>query len=185
MRRQSHIKQIKASLIRLLVNLSWFVSVLVFVGCHRSAIDHPKGIPEALLIVSDAMDIQYSAPYGTQQVYYQVKACYPGRNVIDEISKGMQQRNWLLLDEDFLNAGIKSNHARGQWSTFLDHNNNYIYQWIEDWKDSSGDIVRYGLRYIAKNKENPTKNCNMEVTGTLFSKKALDETLSHQEPGGK
>lgn len=185
MRRRPNIKRKTSKLTLLLVNLTWLISVLVFVGCHRSAMDHPKDMPEALLIVSDATDIQFSAPYGTQQVYYQVKVCYPGKNVIDQLSKGMQQRNWQLLNEDFLNPGIKSNHAREEWSTFLDQNNSYIYQWIEDWKDPSGNIIRYGLRYTAKNKENPAKNCDMEVTGTFFSKKALDETLSHQEPIGK
>jgi hypothetical protein len=158
---------------------------LAFLGCQRASVNRPNGIPEALLVVSGASDVQFSSPYGTQQVHYQVKTCYPGKKVIDELSKGMLQKKWVLLNEDFMNPGLKSNSAREEWSTFWDAQGNYIYQWIEDWKDTAGNITRYGLKYVAKDKENPIKNCNMEVYGTFFSKKALDETMPHLPSSGK
>ena len=153
---------------------------LLFIGCQRASANRSSGVPDALLVVSGASDVQFSTRYGTQQVNYQVKKiCYPGKKVIDELSNGMLQRKWVILSEDIMNPGLKANAARDEWSTFWDAQGNYIYQWIDDWKDPAGNIIRYGLRYIAKDKKNPIKNCNMEVYGIFFTKQSFDETMSH------
>ncbi len=179
------VRKRNSKLLYLSLSLSWIVLLLFPFGCQRASADRPKDTPEALLVVSDATAIQYTTLDGTQQVYYRVKICYPGKKVIDELSTGMLQKNWVLLNEDFLNPGLKSNNARGEWSTFWDAKGNYVYQWIADWKDSAGNIIRYGLRYVARDKESSTRNCNMDVYGTFFSKKILDETLSRSSPSGK
>ena len=97
---------------RLLILLS------LLVACQPASADRPKDVPGALLFPSDATNVQFSIVDGTQQVYYQIKSCYPGKKVIEELSRSMLQKSWILLKEDFLNPGLRSNHARGEWSTF-------------------------------------------------------------------
>lgn len=156
-------------------NLCWFVLVLFLVGCQHK---RPPDVPDALLVLPNAVNVQFSTSYGTQQVSYRLNACYPGKTVIDSLSAGMLLKGWVLLPDDSLNPGHKLNHARGEWSTFWDQNNNYIYQWMEDWRSPKGDIIRYALRYTAKNSEKPEGNCSMEVYGIFTPKKLFDETTS-------
>lgn len=157
------------------------VIVLLLVGCQHNLNDKPREVPDSLIVLSGAKDIRPSSRYGTSQVSYQLHKCYPGQEIIDELSVGMLQKKWILLNEDFLNPGLRSNHARGEWSTFWDANGNYVYQWIEDWKDSEGNIIRYGLRYMAKNKENPLNNCDMTVYGIYHPKKVLDDLTTRDQ----
>lgn len=171
-------RSLKVECVLLSLFLVVFCIILLFPStvCHAST-ERPKEFPQSLLVVTDASELRYYTLEGTQQVNYRVKICYPGSKVLGELSDRMKQKAWILLNEDFLNPGIKSNYVRGEWSTFWDEKGNYIYQWISDWKDTAGNVIRYNLRYVARDKQNSEKNCDMDVYGVYFPKKILEETL--------
>jgi hypothetical protein len=86
---------------------------------------------------------------GVVQLGYQMKEAYPALTSIRDISSRLEKNGWTPLKEDFLNPGLKSPTFQ-RWDSFEDASSppeKIVHQWIGDWKDKYGNIVRYTFRY--------------------------------------
>lgn len=132
-----------------------FLSIIIY-GCSYSNEAPKQNHRDDLIVIKGAKDVKYYNLHGTEQVSYQVSMAYPASRALVEISERLKARGWKPLEEDYLNPGLPSSHVRG-WGSFIDGtkpSNPLIYQWLADWKNNHGDIVRYGLRYESTNREN-------------------------------
>jgi hypothetical protein len=105
--------------------------------------------PGALVVDPCARQILWSKLGGTDQLAYHVKAWLPASDVIDWISAKLWDQNWRPLPYDSLepNNASAASQVRG-WHSFLDPTGlGCIQQWIGDWQDRSGNVVRYIFRY--------------------------------------
>jgi hypothetical protein len=106
---------------------------------------------DALLVYPCAKQISWAKLGGTDQLTYHVKTRLPASDVIDWISAKLWDQNWRPLPYDSLepnNASVAS-QVRG-WHPFLYFTSTglgCVQQWMGDWKDSSGNVVRYAFRY--------------------------------------
>jgi len=103
----------------------------------------------ALISYPDATEIRFGEQGSTDRLSYHVSSKFPATPVIDWISDKLQKVGWEPLKYDFLNPNLPSSHLTG-WTYFLDERKGpalCVHQWLGDWKDASGNIVRYGFRY--------------------------------------
>jgi hypothetical protein len=105
--------------------------------------------PDALLLYPGAKEVSSGKRGGTDQLTYHVKERLPASGVIDWISAELRSQNWKPLPYDSLepnNASVAS-QVRG-WHPFIDSTGlGCVQQWLGDWRDSSGNVVRYVFRY--------------------------------------
>ncbi len=107
---------------------------------------------KALVVLPEAIDVNYViTEKGSIQLGYRMKEPYPANGIIDEVSAHLRKNGWTPLKEDYLNPGLLSSHVRG-WSRF-EIPAKIVHQWIGDWKDEYGNIVRYAFRYTYPKKE--------------------------------
>ena len=140
--------------------------LFLMIACETPKPDWPNYILSSLWVAPDARNIKYYELSGTYQVAYNVRECYPAGHFLDSSVKHMQHLKWKRLDYDFRDPRIKTNHSRspgGEWSNFLDKNDNEIYQWIDDWEDMNKNVVRYGLRFKPQGKSGIDNTCALQV----------------------
>lgn len=127
----------------------YFLLILIFlistIGAEQRPADAAQR-PSALLLYPKASNV--SSGRNGNDLTYHVNVKYPASDFIGWISNRLQELGWEPLKEDFLNPGLPTSQVRG-WLEFVDERKKpeLIHQWIGDWKDSSGNIVRYALRY--------------------------------------
>jgi hypothetical protein len=137
---------------RLTTVIMWillFVVLASFCGCHKPPAKRPENYPQALILPPSATEVKYYQLGGTFQMTCKVRTDYPAADLIALISNELKQLNWQALKEDYLNPGLSSSHVRG-WSSFVGGTkepNQIVDQWLSDWENQAGEIVRYGLRY--------------------------------------
>ena len=134
---------------------SLFLITGLLLGCQRAELDWPANVSSAIWVPKEARKIDNRTLEGSYQVAYSVTSCYPAYNFIDTMVTKMTSAGWRRLDFDSLNPKIKLNHARalgGTWSHIGDQVGNDVYQWIDDWEDSGQNLVRYWLRFQARDK---------------------------------
>jgi len=105
--------------------------------------------PDAFLTYPNAANVWTGSVGSTDQLTYDVVAKYQASHVIGWISRKLQKAGWEPLVYDFLNPGLPSSRVTG-WQEFLDGTKDptlCVHQWIGDWKDAAGNIVRYLFRY--------------------------------------
>ena len=96
-----------------------------------------------------AKDVWSGKLRGTTQLTYRVQAKFPASGVIGWISYKLDAGGWEALTYDFLTPKHPSSQVQG-WEQFIDATGpalQCVHQWLGDWKDSFGDIVRYTFRY--------------------------------------
>jgi hypothetical protein len=96
-----------------------------------------------------ARNVHSGSRDGTEQLTYHVDARFPAEGIISWISQQMKNGGWRPLDRDFLNPGSSWPQMR-EWQEFLASPTNRkscVHQWLGDWIDGRGNIVRYALRY--------------------------------------
>jgi hypothetical protein len=121
-------------------------------------------------VPKEATNINYYTLEGSFQVYYKTKANWPGDKFINSIVNYMSRIGWKRLEEDFLNPGRKLHWAREgdiyiKWGFYEDKGID-VHLWMDDWEDSSKNIVRYSLKYRTKRNNNVSITCedsNLEV----------------------
>ncbi len=126
-----------------------FVTIAHFTGCDKSFDKKPKNYPDALILLPNATEVRYYELGGSFQLTYKIAAEYPATDMIAEISSRLKQSNWHVLNEDFLNPRLPSSHVRG-WTLFEDSTkkpSRTIHQWLSDWENQTGEVVRYGFLY--------------------------------------
>jgi len=104
---------------------------------------------DSLIIVKGAKDLRYSKYEGTDQVIYDVVVQYPATQVLNEISKKLEAKDWKPLKEDYLNPGLLSSHVEG-WTDFIDGTTKprkKVHQWLAQWENKNRDIMWVALRY--------------------------------------
>ncbi len=105
--------------------------------------------PAALVVLRDAANVRFSKRGLSDQLTYRVRAKFPASTVIGRISQKLRERGWNALAYDFLGPGSTPSQMR-VWQERLAGTTKpwaCLQQWIGDWKDSSGNIVRYAFRY--------------------------------------
>jgi hypothetical protein len=105
--------------------------------------------PAALILYPDATAIRFDKRGSIDLLSYHVSSKFPATPVIEWISDKLQKAGWEPLKYDFLNPELPSSHMTG-WTYFLHGIKDptvCVHQWLGDWKDASGNIVRYGFRY--------------------------------------
>jgi hypothetical protein len=140
--------------------------------CKASEQSAPGKFSSALVVVSGATDVNFSKYHGTDQVAYKLRSDFPATGVIEEIKAEMAKQGWQPLKEDSLNPGIPSSMVSG-WSEFSDatkHPIMTVHQWITDWNNNKGEIVRYSLRYqYPEGKDKDLKNLKVNAIYTPAS----------------
>jgi hypothetical protein len=127
-------------------------SLLIFSSLAGCKDTHPKiyNKSSAFIILDNAKDIFYDLrDGGSIQLSYKIKENYPATSVINHTSSQMKTNGWKLLEKDYLNPDLPSSHERG-WSNFEDavrSPTKIVHQWIGDWQDKYGNIVRYIFIY--------------------------------------
>ncbi len=135
-----------------------FVAIAYFGGCDKSPGKKPENYPDALILLPNATEVKYYRLGGSFQLTYKIATEYPAADLIATISNQLKQSNWHALKEDYLNPGLSSSHVRG-WSLFEDGTKKppqTVHQWLADWENQTGEVVRYGFRYqyeIGKTKD--------------------------------
>jgi hypothetical protein len=105
--------------------------------------------PAALILSPGSTGVRFDEQGNTARLSYHVSSKFPATSVIDWISDQLQKAGWKPLKYDFLNPNSPSSHVTG-WPYQLDGTKNpalCVHQWLGDWRDPSGNIVRYGFRY--------------------------------------
>jgi len=105
--------------------------------------------PNALIVYPNATEVWSGKVGGTDQLTYRVDAEFPAAGVIGWISHELEERGWEALTYDYMNPNLPSGQVQG-WSQFRDERKEpeqYVHQWIGDWRDSSGNIIRYVFHY--------------------------------------
>lgn len=142
-----------------------------------------------LIILSGATEVRASKSENQDQASYLLKADFPATGIIEEIKTRMAKNGWQPLKEDLLNPGLSSSMVRG-WSEFTDATKKpkrTVHQWITDWSNSKGEIVRYVLRYeYPEGKAKDLKN--LKVVALRLSATTVKEAkkaLAGSSPKGK
>jgi hypothetical protein len=132
----------------------YFLSLLLLAVCEAGLTDQPylagaAEHPEALVVYVQATDVHFIKRGPSDQVTYHVRTKFPAAGVIDWISQRLREAGWRPLSNDSLDPSSSSSQMRS-WHERLAGLNEpdiCLRQWIGDWKDSSGNIVRYAFRY--------------------------------------
>jgi|DewCreStandDraft_4_1066084.scaffolds.fasta_scaffold79565_1 hypothetical protein len=155
----------------LLVRLILCSAIMVF-GCQqkdpdiqnwpysKERPDWPSDVIASLWIPQAAREVRYYTRPDNYQITSEVDICLPASELIDEMVDYMVRKNWKRLETDFLNPHLndKPNYARPyeslwmKWGHYYAQDGAEVYQWIDDWQDAKGNIVRYGLRYKSRPK---------------------------------
>ena len=146
------------------------VVVAFLIGCAAATI-WAEDCPEPLFHPPNARDVVCQPFHGTHQILYRLDELYPGDKTLQFIRHRLEILGWLPLAEDFLNPGLQSGHIRG-WAEFDDfttdpHRN--VHQWIGDWVDLEGRVLRYVFRYSYP-LDGPKNLETLRVVGTLIPK---------------
>jgi hypothetical protein len=105
---------------------------------------------DALILYPGAKAVWSGIVGETRQLRYHLDVRYPASNVIDRITAQLREADWEPLSYDFLNPGLPPSRLRNWDGGFLEGLNQpetCVHLWAGDWKDASGDIVRYMFRY--------------------------------------
>ena len=123
--------------------------VSLLIGCKD---EQPKFYDHsnAFVILKNAEDTFYDLrDGGSIQLSYKIKENYPATSVINQFSSQMEANGCKILKEDCLNPGLPSSHVKG-WSDFEDASHTpikIVHQWMGDWEDKYGNIVRHAFIY--------------------------------------
>jgi hypothetical protein len=151
---------------------------LIFIGLIAGCKDKQKpkiyNHSNAMIILDNAEESFYVLnDGGSIQLSYQMREDYPAHRVIKEISDTLETAGWKPLKEDHLNPGLFLSNVEG-WSDFEDASRTLIktvHQWMGDWEDKDGNIVRYVFRYTySKNKD---KNLSLLQIHAIYTPSSL------------
>ena len=124
---------------------SVFVLWLACVGYSLSAI--ASELRPGFFVYPNAKNVRWSKR--GPQLTYQVDIPYPAQPVLTSIATELSGEGWKPLANDFLNPSLPASKSNG-WETYrrgISLTGICVHQWIQDWKDSAGNLVRYTFVY--------------------------------------
>jgi hypothetical protein len=162
---------------RVLSTTLLFFALLGASVCCQSPVNGAEGA-DALLSYPDATGVWSGSVGQTSQLRYHVNARYPAGNVIDFISSRLREAGWKPLAYDFLNPTLPASRLMSWEGDFLEslkHPDVCVHMWTGNWKNDSGDVVRYILRY--KHHGCGTSDLtDLEVIGVYFPASVARQT---------
>lgn len=145
---------------------------------------------DPLITLPGAKEAKFTNSGETKRLRYHMKASYPAIQVIDSISSRLREMGWTPLDADFLNPGLPASQLRnwsGGFAESVNHPEICVYLWQGDWRDQSGDILRYAFRYKGVRCDT-TELTDLEVNATYIPSTVvltIKETIEHMKPKTK
>jgi hypothetical protein len=119
-------------------------------GCNtRGTYPTKDNYSDSLVVAPFAHEVRFVKFHGTDQAAYSLQAEYPADDFINFIERQLESKGWQPLKEDYLNPGIPTSFVRG-WGQFADATTrpeSTVHQWMTDWENATGSIVRYTLTY--------------------------------------
>lgn len=148
-----------------------------FSGCDSKSSSDSAKHSSALLVHPKAESVEFVKYEGTDQVSYRLKIKYPASGLVGWVSFRLDEMGWSPLVRDYLNPNLSSSHVRG-WTSFVTagEGDKRVYQWLGDWQNGTGDIVRYEFRYAQTNNESPNLT-DAEVSGIFIPSSLAKQTL--------
>jgi len=115
-----------------------------------SACQSNANMPETLIKLPNAINPKYqTTDTGIFQLNYTLKAQYPAKDIIYNISKQLGTNGWQQLSKDYFNRSLTSSHIQG-WTNHINAKKSphqKIYEWKAQWNHANGDIVGYEFTY--------------------------------------
>lgn len=126
------------------------VAIGIIAGCKDNQEPKVYNHSKAMIVLENAEEPFYVLnDGGSIQLTYKIREDYPAESVIKEITDKLKVAEWQPRNEDYLNPGHFMSHFEG-WSEFEDAvrpPTKAVHQWMGDWEDKYGNIVRYVFRY--------------------------------------
>jgi hypothetical protein len=123
---------------------------------HRNAQANP-----AMIVLLNATDVHWFDIYDGQ-VHYKVPDGYPANRSVTDIQTRLERLGWHPRERDFLNPG-GSSATKATWGE-TQVNGKQGLVWSQQWENSAGDVVWYGLRYSNASKDNPNGPLDVSVS---------------------
>jgi hypothetical protein len=105
--------------------------------------------PDALIVCPHAKNMRLSQVVNTVHLSYNVRDEFPAAATIRHISSELQKRGWRAIPYDVLTPK-QSVPLVQVWQHFPSVAGSTVecnYEWIGNWRNQSGDVVRYILLY--------------------------------------
>jgi hypothetical protein len=131
---------------------------------------------DAFIVCPRATRIWSRNVEGWSQLTYHVEETFPASSVIGYISYKLQKQGWQPQTHDFLNLELQTSQVRG-WGEILEGPRipgDCVHRWIGDWKDRSGNIVRYTFRYREGKRRCTSNPVDLEVNVTYVPVSAAE-----------
>ena len=108
------------------------------------------GHPAALIVLPNAMDVEFGNDGPLASVSYRLKTRYPASQAISQLNTALVEKGWAAMSYDFLNPDVPSSLVRG-WERFVDTTGEepvLVLSWSTPWTNvETGEIVAFTLRY--------------------------------------
>jgi hypothetical protein len=159
---------------------SFLLSLVVaslMLGGHGFAQGAPIEQPRWLVTIPSAKNFARS----TESAKFELSVPYPANDVLVQIGNELQLRGWHSADEDLI-TGTKT-YVDG-WRTVLDADGSFVYRWMADWVDGSGNGVTYILTYHYRPAAGGrfTPNDHLEVIAKFWAAAEYRTKGSNQKP---
>jgi hypothetical protein len=151
------------------------LAAIGILGCqsHYTKIS-PNDLPAFLQPLPGATEVLATRQEdSTTWIHFTLDQQYPASDALHGISQRLEQAGWQKLPDDFLNPSIPSSHGWGEYGDSTVSPPARVHQWMADWRNEAGDIVRYELRYTSPTKLGAgpltaPENSHLRVVGALI-----------------
>ena len=135
--------------VQLSTRIAIVLVTLAVLGACRGVQDRRER-PAELVVDDGATGLRHiERGNGTHELTYQLREVCPAESVLTRIRAALPPDRWQALTADWLNPDNPSSHSRG-WANFVDGRrqpNTFVFNWVGAWKNGSGNLVEYTLRY--------------------------------------
>jgi hypothetical protein len=162
----------------------WTCLVVCFViGCAWQSVVQPQFVhaaarSDSLLLYPTATRV-WSRNGAIEQLEYHVNVKFPATEVVSWVSERLQKAGWKPLDYDFLNPHISPLPGWEQFYATPKPPPVCVHQWMNNWRNPSGEVVRYVFRYEqpcgASSLNDTSVLRDLLVVGTFYPRSILPQ----------
>jgi hypothetical protein len=140
--------------------------------------EHQRTLP----VYPEATGIAFVNRGGADEITYHVNVKYPASDVTEWISNNLQKEGWKPLTNDLWNPGLPLSITNGWRKVRVGPKppGDCLRAWVGEWKDTSGDIVRYDLRY-KEGEQCTSEPHDLEVNGMYLPSAAVEPQRPKQQ----